>query len=297
MKKYLLIATFAAASVAVVIAQQRDMSQVAVTVTKVSGNVSMLVGAGGNIGITSGEDGIVIVDDQYAPLAPKIKAALRELSDKPLRFVLNTHFHGDHTGGNEAFGREATIIAHTNVRKRLAAGSTRTGNEVPPAPMSALPVVTFDDKMSIHLNGEEVRARHFPHGHTDGDLVITFTRSNVVHMGDHFFNGFFPFIDLNSGGTVRGYLANVERVYAEVNSDVKIIPGHGPLATRDDLKKFVTMLRETTAAVRGGIAKGKSLEQLKSEKVLEKYDSWGKGFIKTDVFIETLHRELSAKKK
>lgn len=275
---------------------QRDFSNVPVTATKVSGNVYMLVGAGGNIGVTAGEDGIVIVDDQYAPLAPKIKEALRALTDKPLRFVLNTHYHGDHTGGNEIFGQEAPIVAHTNVRKRLASEATLFGEKVPPAPKAALPVLTFDDKVSIHINGEEVRAVHFPHGHTDGDLVIYFTQSNVVHTGDDFFNGMFPFIDIDNGGSVMGLLKNLEKIHGSLPADVKIIPGHGPLATKDDLARAITMLRETTAVVREGIRKGKTLEKLKEEKVFAKYEEWGKGFMKTDSFMEILYRDLRQKK-
>ena len=287
---------FLTLALATVALAQRDFSNVAVTATKVSGNIYMLVGAGGNIGVTAGEDGIVIVDDQYAPLAPKIKEALRALTDKPLRFVLNTHFHPDHTGGNEIFGEQAPIVAHTNVRKRLVSGATLFGEKVPPAPKAALPVLTFDDKVSIHINGEEVRAVHFPHGHTDGDLVIYFTQSNVVHMGDHFFNGMFPFIDIDNGGSVLGMLKNLETIHGSLPADVKIIPGHGPLATKDDLARAITVLRETTAVVREGIRKGKSLEQLKEEKVLAKYEEWGKGFMKTDFFMEILYRDLSQKK-
>jgi glyoxylase-like metal-dependent hydrolase (beta-lactamase superfamily II) len=261
---------------------------------KVAGNVYMLTGAGGNIGVSVGDDGIVIIDDQYAPLAPKIEAALKTITDRPVRFILNTHYHGDHTGGNEHFGKTAEIVAHENVRKRLASGSSRGGETVPPAPAGALPIVTFNDTLTIHLNGEDVRAVHMPHGHTDGDAVIWFTRSNVVHMGDDYFNAFFPFVDTDNGGSVRGLIANIEKVLATVPNDAKIIPGHGTLSDKAGLRRFYDMLRGTLAAVETGVAAGKSLDQLKSEKVLAQWDEWGKGFIKTDVWIATLHADATA---
>src|SRR5687767_7655994 len=222
----------------------QDFSKVEITTTKVAGNVHMLQGAGGNIGVSVGTDGILIVDDQFAPLADKIKAALKTLGSGRLKFVLNTHWHGDHTGGNAAFGPEAPIIAHENVRKRLAAGQQLRGQAIPPAPSEALPVVTFPGSLSVHFNGEEIQVIHYPHGHTDGDSVIFFTKSNVVHMGDHFFNGRFPFVDLASGGNVEGYARNVAAVLKQVPADAKVIPGHGPLASVDDLKRFHRMLTE-----------------------------------------------------
>lgn len=272
---------------------QRDFSTVEVKPTKVAGSVWMLVGAGGNIGVSVGDDGIVMIDDQYAPLAPKIEAALKTITNKPVRFILNTHYHGDHTGGNEHFGKSAPIVAHENVRKRLASGTTVFGERTPPAAPGALPVLTFDDSVTIHLNGEDVRAVHTPHGHTDGDAVIWFTRSNVVHMGDQFFNATFPFVDRDNGGSVRGMIANIDHVLGILPDDAKIIPGHGPLSDKNGLRRFVAMLKATSAAVESGIASGKSAEQLKSEKVLAAWDSWGQGFIKTDFWIDTLYGELT----
>jgi glyoxylase-like metal-dependent hydrolase (beta-lactamase superfamily II) len=265
-----------------------------VKATRVAGNIYMLTGAGGNIGVSVGDDGIVMIDDQYAPLAPKIEAALKTITDKPLRFIINTHYHGDHTGGNEHFGKSAPLVAHENVRKRLASGVTRRGTTTPPAPVGALPIVTFNDTLTIHLNGEDVRAVHMPHGHTDGDSVIWFTKSNVVHMGDDLFVNAFPFVDRENGGSVRGLITNIENVLAKVPDDVKIIPGHGPLSDKNTLRTFLDMLRRTLAAVEKGVAAGQSLEQLKSGNVLAGWESWGQGFIKTDFWIETLHGEVTS---
>ena len=277
-------------------AQGQDFSKVEMKVQKVAGTVYMIEGAGGNIGASVGDDGIVMVDDEFLPLADKIEAALKGITEKPVKVVLNTHWHGDHTGGNPHFGEKAPIVAQENVRKRLITGGTTKFGNTPPAAKSALPIITFEDKVSVHLNGEDIRAIHFPNGHTDGDSVIFFTQSNVVHMGDDFFNGgMFPFIDIDSGGSVQGMIAGDEKVLAEVPDDVKIIPGHGPLATKDDLRKFVQVLKETSAAVQAGINKGKTLDQLKKEKVLAKWDSWGQSFIKTDMFTEILYDSLKKK--
>jgi cyclase len=271
---------------------QQDFSKVEIKATRVSGGVYMLEWSGGNIGVSVGEDGIVIVDDQFAPLAPKIKAALKEITDKPVRFVINTHFHGDHSGGNAAFGTEATIIAHENVRKRLQDGGAVAGNKVLPAPKEALPVVTFNDQATVHLNGEDIRAIHFPNGHTDGDSVIFFPKSNVVHMGDDFVTYGFPFVDVGSGGSVSGMIAGVEKVLTMVPPDVKIIPGHGPLSTVSDVRKFVDMLKDTRALVGKALAAGKTAEQMKSDNLLAQYDSLGKGFIKTAAWIDLLIADI-----
>src|SRR5437868_3269604 len=191
---------FAAAMLvsAALFAQQQDFSRVEIKVQRVQGTVYMLTGAGGNIGVSVGDDGIVIVDDQFAPLAPKIKEALKSISPKPIKFIINTHYHGDHTGGNEIFGKEGTIIAQENVRKRLAAGTSTRGNATPPAPKAALPIITFNDRATIHVNGEDIRAIFVPNGHTDGDSVVEFPNAKVVHMGEDFFNGMFPFVDVEN---------------------------------------------------------------------------------------------------
>src|SRR5437870_3962020 len=220
--------------------QQPDWSKVQIKATKVAGNIYMLEGQGGNIAASVGEDGIVIVDDQFAPLAEKIQTALKNLgiTDKPVRFVINTHYHGDHSGGNAPFANSgSTVIAQDNVRKRLVTGGA-AGNggslkmEVQPAEKAALPIITFDHDVTVHLNGENIRALHFPSGHTDGDAIIFFPKNNVVHMGDDFVRYGFPFIDVSSGGGVEGMIAATEKVAAELPADVRVIPGHGALSNK-----------------------------------------------------------------
>lgn len=227
-------------------AQDQDFSKVQMKVTKVAGNVYMLVGAGGNIGASVGDDGIVIVDDQYAPLAEKIQAALKGITDKPVRFIINTHYHEDHTGGNAYFQKQAPIIAQDNVRKRLETGGS-AGNggsihfDAKPQSKEALPIITFDHDVTVHLNGEDIRALFFPAGHTDGDSIIFFPKSNVVHMGDDFVTYGFPFIDVESGGSINGMIDAVEKVIAQLPPDVKVIPGHGPLSSLDDMRAYVKL--------------------------------------------------------
>jgi cyclase len=256
----------------------------AVETVAVAGNIHMLVGRGGNVGVSVGDDGVLIVDDQFEPSAPAIRAALEELSDGGLAYVLNTHHHGDHTGGNPVFGREATIVAHENVRERLSAGGLSG---------AALPVITFDGRVSLHFNGEEIRAVHLPGGHTDGDSVIFFTGSNVVHMGDLFFNGRFPFVDLSSGGDVGRYLENVETVLAALEPDAKIIPGHGPLATIEDLRRYHAMLEATVTHVVGEMDAGKTLAAIKKAGLPAEFASWDGGFISGERWIETIHTSRS----
>lgn len=279
-------------------AQQRDFSQVQMKVTKVAGNVYMLEGAGGNIGVSVGADGILIVDDQYAPLADKIRAALKGLNPGKLRFILNTHWHPDHTGGNAVFAPEAPIIAHDNVRKRMATEqrSELFKSTTPAAPKEALPVITFNQTLTVHFNGEEIRAIHFPHGHTDGDSVVFFTQSNVVHLGDDFFAGRFPYVDLDSGGSVEGLAKNIGEIIGKIPEGAKLIPGHGPLSTVEDLKTYHNMLLQTTDIVRQKIAAGKTLDQIKTEGLPDEWKSWGTGFIKTDLWLEIVYRSLTTKK-
>lgn len=267
---------------------QRDFANVEIRSTPVSKTVHMLEGAGGNIGVSAGPDGVLVVDDQFAPLAEKITAKLKELNPTAPRFVLNTHWHGDHTGGNAHFGSQgANIIASANVRERLAKKSDSQPAE--------LPVVTYESGASVHFNGEEIRLIALAPGHTDGDSLVWFTGAKVLHMGDQFFSGKFPFIDLGSGGDVAGYLANVEKALALIPSDTRVIPGHGPLSTVEDLKAFRDMLVETTGVVKKAIAAGKSLEQVKTEGLPEKWKSWGTGFINTSRWLEICFNSLSKK--
>lgn len=286
---------------ALVAAQDEDLSKVQIKVTKVAGSVYMLEGAGGNIGASVGDDGIVVVDDQYAPLAEKIQAALKGVTDKPVRFIINTHYHGDHTGGNAFFQKQAPVIAHDNVRKRLEAGGP-AGNlgsismDHKPAPKEALPILTFDHDVTVHLNGEDIRALHFPSGHTDGDSIIFFPKSNVVHMGDDFVRYGFPFIDLAAGGSVEGMIAAMEEVVPKLPADVKVIPGHGNIANLDDVRTYTKMLVDTRAVVEKGIQQQKTLDQLKQEKVLEPWKKYSGDFVSTDAFIETLYNDLTGKK-
>ncbi len=274
------------------VAQERDFSKVEIKATKVAGSVYMLEGAGGNIGASVGPDGILIVDDQFAPLAEKIRIALRSIDPGNLQFVLNTHWHGDHTGGNPTFGKDATIIAHDNVRKRLSTDQTVMGEKVPAMAKEGLPVITFGESLSIHFNGEEIKAVHFPHGHTDGDSVIFFTGSNVVHLGDDFFVGRFPFVDLGSGGSVQGLIANIEKVLAQIPADAKVIPGHGPLSTPTDLKAYHRMLVETSGIVRTKMQAGKDLATIQKEGLPEEWKEWGSGFINAERWINAIYESF-----
>lgn len=289
------MAAFAVASAPGITAAQQDYSKVQIKTTHVSGHVYMLDGRGGNIGVSVGSDGVLLIDDQFAPLAEKIRAAIDKIGKGKLKFVLNTHYHGDHTGGNIEFGPEAPIIAQTNVYKRLSTEQKTLGRVTPASPKEALPVITFDESLSVHFNDEEIRVVHFPHSHTDGDSVIFFTKSNVVHMGDLFFMGMFPFVDLDAGGDVEGLTKSVENVIANLKAGVKIIPGHGPLSNAKDLKTYHRMLVETTDVVRKGIAAGKSLEGIQAQGVPDEWKPWGTGFIKTDRWIETIHKSLKKK--
>jgi glyoxylase-like metal-dependent hydrolase (beta-lactamase superfamily II) len=297
MKKYLLLAAIILLCSSAMPTLAQDFSKVEIKVTKVAGNVYMLEGSGGNIGVSVGPDGILIVDDQFAPLADKIKAALKTLGEGKLKFVLNTHYHGDHTGGNIAFGPDAPIIAQTNVRKRLSEEqkSKFFNRTTPASPKEALPVITFDNAVSVFFNGEEVKVVHFPHGHTDGDSVIFFTGSNVVHMGDDFFNGRFPVVDLEAGGDVEGMTKNIGDIISKLPAGVKIIPGHGPLSDADGLKAFHNMLVQTTDIVRKRMAAGKTLDQIKAEGLPEEWKTWASGFIKTDLWLTLVYTSLSAK--
>lgn len=301
MRKRMILAVVISFASVLVRAQDEDFSKVQIKVSKVAGSVYMLQGAGGNIGASVGDDGIVIVDDQYAPLADRIQAALKGITDKPVRFIINTHYHPDHTGGNAYFQKQAPIIAQDNVRKRLESGGVG-GNgssvqmDLKPSPKEALPIITFDHDVTVHLNGEDIRALYFPAGHTDGDSIIFFPKSNVVHMGDDFVTYGFPFIDVDAGGSINGMIDGVEKVIAQVPPDVKIIPGHGPVSSLDDVRAYLNMLKSTRDAVVQAIQQGKSLDQMKQAKLLDPWKKYSGDFINEDAFLETLYNSLTGQK-
>jgi len=268
---------------------------VTVKTAKIAGSVYMLQGRGGNVGASVGPEGILIVDDDYQQVSVKLSAALKELGTATPRFVLNTHWHGDHTQGNLHFGKDSIIVAHANVRKRLSQDNTIFGQVTKAYPAHAWPVITYHREMSIHFNGEEIRAVHYPNGHTDGDTVIFFTGSKVAHLGDDFFVGRFPFVDLDSGGSVQGLIDNIGKLITEIPADWKIIPGHGPISTHDDLKAYHAALVESSKIVQDAMKQKKTLEEIKKAGFPEKFATWGSGFIKTDGWIETIYKSSSIK--
>jgi cyclase len=275
---------------------QQDYSKVEIQATKLSDTTWMMTGAGGNLGLSVGEDAVFLIDDQFAELSPKIVAAIAKITAKPVRFVLNTHWHFDHTGGNENFGKAgAIIVAHDNVRKRM---STEQFLEfmrmkVPAAPRAALPVVTFAESVSFHLNGDEMRAIHVPRAHTDGDAIVHFVKSDVIHMGDTFFNLMYPFIDTSSGGTVDGVVAACDKVLALATDRTKIIPGHGPISDKAGLAAYRNMLATVAGRIKAMIAEGKKLEEITASNVTADFDAlWGKGFIAPPKFAEMIAMNL-----
>jgi glyoxylase-like metal-dependent hydrolase (beta-lactamase superfamily II) len=284
---------------ALALAQQQDFSKVEIQTVDVAPGVHMLVGSGGNIGVSSGSDGVLIIDDQYAPLTEKIRAAVKAINPAPIRFVVNTHWHGDHTGGNENMGTAgAVIVAHENVRRRM---STEQISEffkrtTPPSPKVALPVMTFVADVSFHVNGDELHVFHVDPAHTDGDSIIHWKNANVFHMGDLYFSSGYPFIDLGSGGSVDGIISAAEKVLALANDSSKIIPGHGPLATKKELAAYRDTLKEIRSRVQSQITAGKSLEEVKAARLTKDWDDkLGQGFIKGDQITEFVYRSLSKK--
>lgn len=268
---------------------QDRFAKVQITTQAIANNVYMLVGSGGNIGVSAGHDGILIIDDQYAPLAPKIQAALGELSSTqnadeivPVKYVINTHFHGDHVGGNAHFhdNNGATIFAHHNVRVRLLDNAALS--------QSSLPVVTYDNGISIHMNEDKLNVMHFA-GHTDGDSVVLFEEANVLHTGDLFFNGLFPYVDLDNGGNVQAYIDSVNALITQIDEQTKIIPGHGPLATKADYQAFVSMMEATYNAVKSQKAQGMTLAEVLKVGVAEEYASYDWRFITEPRWLTTLY--------
>ncbi len=278
---------------------QRDFSNVQIGTAKVADGIYMLTGAGGNIGVSAGRDGVLLIDDQFAPLSEKIKTAVTKLESGPIRFVLNTHWHGDHTGGNENLGAAgAVIVAHDNVRKRMSTEQfiEAFGRKVPPSPSGALPVVTFPAAVTFHLNDEDIHAFHVGPAHTDGDSVVHFRKANVIHTGDVVFYGLYPFFDVSSGGSVLGVISAVDQMLSMSDDQTQIIPGHGSLTDRKGLQAYRDMLSTVSERVKKGIADGKPLDTITAEKPTAEFDAfWGKGFLKPDVFVKILYQDLSRK--
>ncbi|MHC5066734.1 MAG: MBL fold metallo-hydrolase [Planctomycetota bacterium] len=281
--------------------------EVQIRTIEVTDNIFMLMGQGGNMGLCVGEDGAFLIDDQFAPLSEKIQAAVAKVSENKVKFLVNTHWHGDHTGGNENFGKAGSIIvAHENVRERMASEQFQAAfnRTVPAAPKDALPVVTFTDEVTFHWNGEEIRVFHVENAHTDGDSIIHFVGSNVFHMGDNFFNGNYPYIDLSSGGSLDGLIASTNQVLNMAAGESKIIPGHGSLGTKADLEASLHVLEVMRERVMELLEAGASVEEVVAAKPSEEFDAeWGTGFMKPDQWVGIIAnslataREASAKKK
>ncbi len=290
---YELALTLAAATLAIAAHAQNQPQDGELTVTPVRGSVHMLsMGAAGNVGVSAGPDGAFIIDDQFAPMAPRIAVAVAKLSKEPVRYILNTHWHGDHTGGNEHFGREGyVIVAHDNVRTRMSREHfNRFFNRTTPAsPTEALPVITFSNNMTFYFNGDTIRVVHVPRAHTDGDAVFYFEQADVLHAGDVFVRYGYPFIDLSSGGSIAGMIAGLDRMLAIIGANTIVIPGHGQLAGRDDVRGFRDMLAAARDRVVQRMKAGRTADQIIAEQPLAELDPrWGQGFIKAEQFIRTI---------
>ena len=282
-------------------ASQQNFDTVQVRTQKVADGVYMLIGAGGNIGLAIGDDAVFVVDDQYAPLTPKVLAAVAALTSKPVRFVVNTHWHGDHTGGNEHMGQAgALLVAQDNVRRRLSTQQILAffKDTVPAAPAGALPVITFSDTITFHINGDDVQAFHIANAHTDGDAFIVWRKADVVHAGDVFVTYGFPFIDLDSGGSIDGMIAGCDVLLTLGDDSVKIIPGHGPLSDRAAVREYRSMLKTIRDRVAQQKNAGRTLAQTLATHPTGQFDAkWGGGFIKPDQFVEFVYRSLPERKR
>ena len=276
-----------------------QMPGVVITAQPVTDDIYMLAGRGGNMGLFANDAVTLLIDDQFAPLADRIVAAIAEVAERPVDYLINTHWHFDHTGGNEAFGAMGSlIIAHDNVRVRMAKGARveAFNLDVPPAPEVALPVVTYDGTITFHIGGQTVHGRHLPNAHTDGDTVLLLQPANVLHTGDTFFHLLYPFIDLESGGSVDGLIAAVQAQLAMIDDETRVIPGHGPLATRADLADYLTMLVTVRAAVAARIDAGDDLEGVLAAKVSAAFDATANrfGFLTPDQFVTSVYQSLLA---
>ncbi|TWX63645.1 MBL fold metallo-hydrolase [Colwellia sp. C1TZA3] len=262
----------------------QEMADADITVQPAAGGVYMLQGPGGNIGVLATDQGLLLVDDKFAPLAEKIEAAMKGIEDKELKYVINTHYHGDHTGGNQFFSHKAPIFAHENVRSRL---SSKTDHKV-----ASLPVVTYKDGITIYLANEEIQLTHLTNGHTDGDTYVYFKKAKVLHTGDLFFEVGFPYVDLDSGGSVKGYLANVKHMLKNTPDDVVIIPGHGKLTDKSQMLAFAKMMEFSINKVSAALAAGKSEQQILNEGIGEKYQHLSWAFITEEKWLKTLVADL-----
>ncbi len=275
----------------------QDFSKVEIKTIPVGDGIYMLQGAGGNIGISAGEDGVFMIDDQFSPLTPKILSAIANISKEPIKFMINTHWHFDHTGGNENLGKMGVIIvAHDNVYERLSTDQFIKAfkREVPATPKDGLPVVSFNDEVTFHMNGLHIKAQHVKNAHTDGDSIIIFKDKNIIHMGDTFFNGFYPFIDTGSGGSIYGMIDVAATLLTQVDDKSKIIPGHGPLANKQDLQNYHDMLVQAVNAVRPLTKKGLSLEEaIKLDPLKDLNEKWGGGFLKPDQFLGIIYQTIA----
>jgi cyclase len=274
---------------------QQDFSKVEIKAQPVAPGLAVLFGAGGNMAVSHGPDGTVLIDDQFAPLTPKIEAAIAALGASPVKFLINTHWHFDHSGGNENFGKAgALILAHDHVRDRMSTEQKTRFGTMPPSPPKALPVITYHDGISLHLNGDRVRTVHLKHAHTDGDSAVLWEKANVIHMGDTFFHKVtLPFIDTESGGSAKGLLAAITQVLGMIDDKTVVIPGHGPVATKADLAAYRDMLASVIGAVEDAQKAGKSLKEIKAMKPAARWDTNPDAFIKGDAFVEAIFNSLA----
>jgi glyoxylase-like metal-dependent hydrolase (beta-lactamase superfamily II) len=277
--------------------QEQDFSTVQIETTEVADGLYMLTGQGGNIALSTGSDGAVIVDTQFGPLTEKIQTAIGEVGGDDVAFVINTHWHGDHTGGNENFGTAgAVIVAHHNVRVRMSSEQfiVALDSRVPPSPEAARPVVTFPSRATFHWNGNAINVFHIENAHTDGDSIVHFTNLNVFHMGDTFFNGGYPFIDVSSDGSIDGIIAAAEAVLARSDAGTQIIPGHGPLGTPDDLRAYLDVVRRARERIQSLIDQGRSEEEVIAARPTAEWDAqWGAGFMNGETFTRLAYQSLS----